>query len=190
MARSLFARIFSRDRGREENWKEHLQAGATEGPPNAMEHLSLGASQRKDPWTVEWERRRQDVSDQYWRDKRRLQYQQRLAERDLKRELEREQKDIERYYRLHELKDDDPRRARAEREAHRKYQLTQRQIERKHREEWQRNLRQLQLTRDQQKRQVTKEMKREYKESREVPGETGPPGPTPPAASNPGGGVS
>src|SRR3989338_5240041 len=165
MAKSLFARMFSRDSGRK-NWKEHLESGVTEGPPSAMEHLSFGVTARKDRWLVEWEQRRQDVADKYWRDKRRLQYEQHRAERELKRELEREQRDIERYYRLHELDRDDPRRGRAEREARRRYQLTERQIERKYRETWHRELRRLQISRDQEKRRVTKDMKREYKESR------------------------
>jgi hypothetical protein len=182
MAKSLFARMFSRDTGRK-SWKEHLQAGATEGPPSAMEHLSFSLTQRKDPWMVEWEQRRQAVTDQYWRNKRRLQYDQRRAEREMKRVLEREQREIERKFRLHELDANDPRRERAEREARQRYQLIERQVERHHREEWQRNLRKLQIGREQEKRRITREMKREYKESREAPTTFDPPGPAPPPAS-------
>jgi len=132
MARSLFARMFARSADRGEQRRAGRFGVYEEGPPGVLGRLPF--TQSKDPWTVEWNRRRQSVVEQYWRDKRRLQRKKRYAQRDLKERLRREKEEIDRYYRLHELDRNDPRRGRAAREARRRYRLAERKLERKHRD--------------------------------------------------------
>lgn len=169
MARPLFARLLSQPSPSRETWearrrREQARQAFDEGPPGVLSNLPF--IRAKDPWTVEWQNRRQEAVDQYWRNKRKLQHSRRTDRRRLADTLDRRQEDIDQYYRLHEIKPDDPRRERAVREAQRKYRLVEGQMRRKNREGWQRQMRALQLTRDRQKRRVTRDMKREYRRAR------------------------
>lgn len=161
MARFSLTSPWARDakRRREESTRRAMEVGPT-SPLAGFNPLS-----QKDPWLVEWNKRRKVITDQYWRDKNRFRTRRRTAERKLQRDLENRKEDIDRYYRLHELADSDPRFKQAQRKAEIKFGAQARRQERKHRDAWQDNLRDLQLARDKQKRQVTKQMRREYRES-------------------------
>lgn len=169
MVRPLFTRLFSQPRPTQETWRarerrERARRAFDEGPPGVLSNVPF--MRAKDPWTLEWQNRRQEATDQYWRNKRKLQHSRRSGNRRLEEQLDRKQEDISEYYRLNELAPDDPRRDRAVREAQRKYRLVEGQMRRKNREGWQRQLRALQLTRDRQKRNVTRSMKLEYRRAR------------------------
>ncbi|MBI4022258.1 MAG: hypothetical protein HY372_02785 [Candidatus Andersenbacteria bacterium] len=166
MVRPLFTRLFSQPKGSPEARarRERARQAFDEGSPGVLSRLPF--MRAKDPWTLEWQNRRQEAVDQYWRNKRQLLVSRRSSDRDLEERLDREQADIDRYYRVHELREGDPRRERAVREARHKFRLAERQMRRKHREGWQRQLRVLQLSRDKAKRKVTRSMKLEYRRAR------------------------
>lgn len=166
MVRPLFTRLFSQPTGSREarERRELAQQAFNDGPSGVLSRLPF--MRAKDPWTVEWQNRQQEAVDEYWRNKRKLLVSRRSADHDLKKRLDRQQADINRYYRLNELRPGDPRRERAVREAHHRFRLAERQMRRQHRESWQRQKRALQLTRDKAKRKVTRSMKLEYRRAR------------------------
>lgn len=116
----------------------------------------------RDPYLLELQKRRQALSDQYWQDKRRLTKKMNVSRRGLRRELGRRKEEAERYYRLHELSKDDERRAQAEHKAALRYERKERELDREHHMEWRRKLDDLQSRRDQARRALPKQIKREF----------------------------
>src|SRR3989344_4695174 len=121
----------------------------------------------KEPWLVEWQKRRQAVADQYWRDKRSLLKKKRYAGKQLREELKRRKEEAERYYGLPRMRANDAQRSQAERRSELKFEAKERELQRKFDRGWRGQLRGLQRGRDQQKRGVTKQMRREYRASRD-----------------------
>lgn len=155
---------------RQEEWR---QRALKSGGPSPLQQLPF-LKTANDPWVVEHQKRQQEVKDQYWQDKKSVIQQRRLADRKLREQLRREKDDVDRYYRLHELKRGDPRLKTARSKARRKFQLSERKMMREHRDDWQKQLRKLRFSRDKQLRKVTKTMKLESRKARDLP--TGPGG--------------
>jgi len=153
---------------RREEWR--LRA-LKSGGANPLKQLPFLKS-NNDPWTVEHQKRQQEVKDQYWRDKKSMTRQRQLDDRHLREQLRWEKDEIDTYYRLHELDDKDPRLKKAKRMARRKFELAERKMRRKQREGWQKQKRKLQIDRDRQLRKVTQAMKKESRAARDLP--TGP----------------
>ena len=171
MARPFFTRSFFTSRGKKQQREKDQQQAYQAGPPGVGRELSFLKS-GDDEWQVERNRQHKEVMDQYWRNKDHLSRKRRHAARELKQDLRREGEEIEKYYRLHKLKVGDPRLKRAQRMARHKHKLLERKLERKHREQWQRQLRSLQSTRDREKRRITREMKIASRRARGLPDKT------------------
>jgi hypothetical protein len=167
MARSLFTRMFSRPGGDRKQPQRPLWTLRPQSQPTDR----LSFMKRKDPWLVERDRRQQKISYDYKQKERTLFRQRRAAKLQQGKDLKREQKRIERHYRLHELERDDPRRDRAEDKAERRYRILERKMEREHKDSWQKALHGLRRERDERKRKVTPAMKKEYQQSRDLPSE-------------------
>jgi hypothetical protein len=113
----------------------------------------------------EIDRRRKEVSKKYGQQKRQL-YRQRLAaDRKLKQEISRTKRETDRYYRLHKLRADDPRRERAEHKAERKFGPKEEKLWREHERKWDEKLRSLQRDRERRKRQESEQMRKRYRDS-------------------------
>ncbi len=173
MARPFFAQLFSSSSkgGKKSNKKQESSRKAyTAGPPTVSDQLNV-LNREKDPWMVEWQKRREDVVDEYWSRKKRLRKKKKIADKRVKRQLGRMEEEINKHYRLHELDEDDPRRERALSKAAHKFKMREKEIRRDHREDWKERLHELQKERDKEKRQITKSMKKESRMARgERPG--------------------
>ncbi len=146
------------------------------GRPDFFEKFSFLKSE-KEPWVLERQKRQLEVREQYNKNRRQMLLKRKAAERELKRELEHEKKEIDEKYRLHELADGDPRRKRAEKMARDKYREIEKIEERKFERTWNVNrgsmFRKLKTDKGKDYRRITKEMKRESRRDRGLPPEMG-----------------
>lgn len=122
-------------------------------------------------WRAERRLRRRAVREDYQRSRVRLLHERHRAQQELERELERQGEEIARYYRLHSLPAEDPRRPDFEERARKQFEYVERVLRRDHHQTWQEQLHQLQSQRDQQYRQLTREMKREHRRAVGLPEE-------------------
>jgi len=126
---------------------------------------------RKDAWGVERQRKQKVVRDQYFRDKQRTHVQERRAEEQLRRRMDRRKQEIDDYYRIGELGKTDPRIETASQKAQRKYGRYEKKVQRKHHRQWLHTFRKMRVQRDKQYRRITKMMKKEARRRRGLPDE-------------------
>jgi hypothetical protein len=174
MARSILSQLVSKPgkgSGGDEKRKRReraAQRAAEKGPAGLAEKLN---PLKADEWTLERQARREEVKEQYFREKRKLHVDERHARQRLKAQLERKRKEINDHYRVNHLKADDPRLEGARRMARRSFEKYERKVERQHNEQWKKTYRKLRNKRDRQYGDVTKEMKREFRKKRGLPDE-------------------
>jgi len=95
--------------------------------------------------------------------------QERHSEDRLKQQLARRKKEIDNYYRVSKLAENDPRLEVARRKARQKFDRYERETKRKHHLQWQKSFRGLRSRRDKQYRDITKQLKKEYRRKRGLP---------------------
>ena len=165
MAQSIFKRLLnpsSPKKGDKRGDKRQAYLGGQ--LPGIRRELSFLKS--TDPWTVERKERQEVITKQYLSDKKKLIKKRQSAVKDLKRQLKREKAEVDHYYRLKKLKEGDPRWEKARRGARHKYELIEKKMLRKHRDSWQSQERSMQMSRDKQRRKVTRQMRKESRKAR------------------------
>jgi hypothetical protein len=171
MARPFFAQLLSSSSksGKSSSKKRAAEARAAylAGPSGAAGPLDI-LNKERDPWTVEWQKRREEVVDQYWTNKKSMRKQKKIADKRFRKRVDRTKRDIDRYYRLHELKEGDPRRQKAVSRAAHKFKMQERKMRRGYRDDWKQRFHELQKGRDAEKRQITKSMKKESRMARGI----------------------
>ena len=165
MAQALLKRLFSSpspERGDKRGDKRQAYLGGS--LPGVRRELSFLKS--SDPWTIERKERQEVITKQYLSDKKKFIKKRQSAERELKRQLKREKAEVDHYYRLKKLKESDSRWEKARRDAKHKYDLIEGKMLRKHKDSWYKQERAMQMSRDKQRRKVTKTMRKESRKAR------------------------
>lgn len=118
---------------------------------------------RADQWTLERRSRREEVKDRYFKEKKQLKKKERRAENRMKAELAREKKQIRSHYRVNKLDENDPRLKKARKKAQKKIAKEERQMKRQHHRHWSDTYNDLKNKREKQYHDITKSMKKEYR---------------------------
>ena len=165
MGRSILSQLVNKSGKKSDGSdKNEKREGAMKiGPSRLAQQLN---PLKADEWAIEKQDRQEVVKKQYFSDKRRLHVKERHARARVKAQLIRRKDEIDNYYRVRKLRDEDSRLERARRNARRRFERYEKKTERKHREQWQQSYRNLRSQRDKQYRSITKSMKKEFRKSR------------------------
>jgi hypothetical protein len=173
MARPLFAQLFTKPghgSGEEEKRRKRRQAAArARGIGGVSGLIDKFDPIKKDEWGLQRQREQKVVSDQYFRDKQRLLVAERRAKENLRRQTEQRKREINSYYRVGKLSDDDPRSETARLKASQRYDRYQRKVERQHHRQWLKSFRKMKIQRNKQYHKITESMKKEHRRSRGLP---------------------